>query len=313
MLLAEFCKMRRPFFLWLSLGMLVLSAFMTVYTQLPAAASLSGSKMQLEHFLKLQAAGDYSSSPVLSNQGELAAAISDQRYGVSLTQDQTRFAGSTQHPLGALGLAVGFTASMLGAFVILLAASGHVAGEWSGRTIKELLVAEGRRGRLIWVKIISMFVFGVWLLVCSYIGVALWGLVTRRWIHIDNVASTAELRAWIYPMLWRAPLVILLFAIIAVALSLVLRHRIATILAGVALLFASNFAAYHSILLTRYSPAGWVSSFMGFKQREWLVYKLWANASDGVGAPMGAIGVCALLAAFLALAVVFMRKRDALA
>jgi hypothetical protein len=114
-------------------------------------------------------------------------------------------------------------------------------------------------------------------------------------------------------MLWRAPLVILLFAFAAVALSLVFRHRIATILAGAVLLIASNFFAYHSVLVTKYSPAGWVASFMGFKQREFLIYKLWANAPEGVSASIGAIGVCVLLVAFLALAVVFMRKRDALA
>jgi hypothetical protein len=312
MLLADFRKTRRPLFLWLSLGMLVLSAFLTVYTQLPAAGSLSGSKMELQYFLKLQAAGDYS-SPVLNNKDELAAAISAQRDTVAQNQNETRLAGSTQHPLGALGLAVGFTASMVGAFIVLLAAAGHVAGEWSGKTIKEILVAEGRRGRLIWVKVVSLFLFGLWLLVCSYIGIALWGLVTRRWIHIDRVASTAEVRAWIFPMLWRAPLVILLFAFAAVALSLVFRHRIATILAGAVLLIASNFFAYHSVLVTKYSPAGWVASFMGFKQREFLIYKLWANAPEGVSASIGAIGVCVLLVAFLALAVVFMRKRDALA
>jgi ABC-type transport system involved in multi-copper enzyme maturation permease subunit len=312
-LLADFRKMRRPLFLWLSLGMLVLSAFLTVYTQLPAAASLSSGKLQVEYLLKLQAAGDYSTSPVLSNKDQVATAISDARDSLARTQADMRFAGSTQHPLGALGLAVGFTASMVGAFLILLASAVHVSGEWSGKTIKEILVAEGRRGRLIWAKIVSLFVFGLWLLVCSYIGIALWGLVTSRWIHIDQVASTAEVRAWVYPMLWRAPLVILLFVVAAVALSLVLRHRIATIMAGAALLVASNFVASHSVSVTKYSPVGWIASFMGFKQREWLVYKLWANAPQRMSAIFGAIGVCALLVAFLVLAVVVMRKRDALA
>jgi hypothetical protein len=189
---AESVKLWRPLTLGLGVGMALLSILVGSMNQEPAAFNIkaikSGIVLQREHpsspaDLGLSSAGAKYQTALRQN---LAFAESD----LAQSLHDASIVGATQHPLGAVGLAAGFTASMLGGFVLLLIAGLSVGGEWSGRTIKEVLVRDGRRWRLTVAKVVSLWLVGLWLMLCSWIGLVLLGLVSRHvWLIPQNVSA----------------------------------------------------------------------------------------------------------------------------
>src|ERR1700730_9253835 len=57
-------------------------------------------------------------------------------------------------PVAAGAEAAGLMASLPGALVIALLAGGHVGGEWSGRTLKNVLTQCGHRWRVLAAKLV---------------------------------------------------------------------------------------------------------------------------------------------------------------
>ena len=65
-------------------------------------------------------------------------------------------------------VAAGMLASLPGLLLIAMVAGGHWGGEWGSRTIRQLLCREGRRGRVLAAKWLSIWIAGVLtLLACS--------------------------------------------------------------------------------------------------------------------------------------------------
>lgn len=64
------------------------------------------------------------------------------------------------NPLAAGAEAAGLMASLPGALALALLAGAHIGGEWSGRTMKNLLTQEGRRWRVLAAKLVSLWLAG---------------------------------------------------------------------------------------------------------------------------------------------------------
>lgn len=311
-LVADLCKLRRPLCIWLSLAMAGLSILLGTLSQEPAGWQLKRARDGLSQFQANPPPPEYFGlQPGPEYEKALRTESSDLQRFLTQTEEDAALVGATQNPLGALGLAVGLTCSMLGAVVILLGAGGHVAGEWSGVTIKELFLADGRRGRLVLAKTFTLFVFGLWLVLCSWLSLAIWGLVSKHVFPIAQPATTSATLDWMVPQLWRGPLVLLLFAASAVALGIVIRHPVGTVLGGVVTIFIFNYMTrYDSV--ARFSPAAWVASLMGFQRKLLLIDHVWSESTLGLSWRVSAGGLVVTIVVLLAAAVVSVRKRDAL-
>jgi hypothetical protein len=311
-LLADIRKLWRPFYLWTTLGIVLLSLLLATVSQQTASGTLSGSREILAWLQSRPPADQVHLAPGLEYDLWLEENLESQEDYVQQVEKDAGLAGASQSPLGALGLAVAFMCSMPGVFAILLVASMHVGGEWSGRTVKEVLVADGSRFRFVWVKSVVVFLFGLWLLVCIWIGLILWGLVSKAVFPINTPASAETTLDWLLPMLWRSPLVLALFVVLGVVLTVAVRHPIPSLLAGVLVVFVVNIVVRFRAIAAA-SPASWVASLMGFKQEPLLWDGIWASQPERLGATMGAIGVFTLFIVLFGSSLVLMWRRDALA
>lgn len=238
--------------------------------------------------------------------------IADAKGFLGETRQNSALVSATQHPFGALGLALGLTCSMLGAFLIIVGASGHVAGEWTGLTAKELFVADGKRARFVLAKMLSTFLLGVWLLFCSWVGLALWGPISRHLFPIDSSATATQVHQWVVPQIWACVLVLILFAAVAAILGILTRHPIATLLIGVVVIFLVNYATRFDSV-ARYSPAAWVASLMGFHRKLLLIDHVWSESPQHLPEAWAIAGVCALCLVLVVAVIMTVRRRDALA
>ena len=63
-------------------------------------------------------------------------------------------------PVAAGVEAAGLMASLPGALALALLAGAHIGGEWSGRTMKNLLTQQGQRWRVLAAKLVSLWLAG---------------------------------------------------------------------------------------------------------------------------------------------------------
>jgi hypothetical protein len=327
--LADMSKLRRPLTLWLTL---VTVAVSILFAAMGHSQANNSRQAAINSVAEAEQAVARLSDP--QNEQMLAGDPEDRRAAredylrvmreqLDQTIEESGLSVATQGPLGALGIALGMICSLVGAFVILVAASGHVAGEWTGMTIKETLIADRRRGMTIVAKVVSMFLLGIWLLVCSWIGVTVWGLVSKQIYSLNAAASTSEVFDWIGPMLWKAPLAILFFVGLAIALSVAIRNSVGTLFGGaVALGGLIIMMQFKSV--DRFSPAAWLASWMDFQPRPSLNDHLWPNMlADLAGTEnvakvphwswgTNSLALAALTVVLIVAAVLIMRRRDAL-
>jgi ABC-type transport system involved in multi-copper enzyme maturation permease subunit len=167
-------------------------------------------------------------------------------------------------PLG-IGKAAGDEmASLVGAVVILFLAGGHVAGEWSGRTLKSVLTTESRRGRVVFAKWASLWIAGVATLAGMWMLLAgLSVFLLRAWPLSGRPAAAQSLR-FAGPDLLRAILVLGVFASLGLCAATFTRSMLGTVVAGVLVLgIAMELGNIASV--ARLSPAYWVDGWMRFQ------------------------------------------------
>jgi hypothetical protein len=318
-LYAELLKLRRPALLWISLIMIVLAILFGAMSQQPNFEYIRN-QQAADAFVRADppAPGDFG----LSSEGPAyEQALAENLRGM---ERQTREAvrdgalvGATQHPVGALGLASGLAVSTVGALLLFLVAGAHVGGEWNDRTIKEILARDGRRYRFVLSKIASVWLAGVWLLLCSWVGLVCLGFVSQRIWPISEPASTTVAWAWAGPQLGRALLVLLLLAVVGACLSVVVRNPFGAFFGGIILLVALGFASRFSAL-ERFVPIVWVGTWMRFDTatapESYLIdHPVSASESIAVGATASGVGIAALCLLLTAVAIVSMtRRRDIL-
>jgi len=221
------------------------------------------------------------------------------------------------NPLAAGAEAAGLMASLPGALALALLAGAHIGGEWSGRTMKNLLAQQGRRWRVLAAKLVSLWLAGIGLIAVCWVALAAAGPVLVR---VDHLPATHESAAHALSLAGsqaaRALLVLAAFAGIGLLAAVVTRGTIGTTAATagavIAMLIATSLPT-----LGRWTPATWVQAWMGFPAGQASVTSLptnfWSRFISTGGAPghvAGLVGVAGLLAACLAAAAALFRRQD---
>jgi ABC-type transport system involved in multi-copper enzyme maturation permease subunit len=207
-------------------------------------------------------------------------------------------------------------ASLVGAVVMLFLAGAHVAGEWSGRTLKTVLTAESRRWRILLTKAGSLWIAGVttlaglWLLLAGFSF-----FLSNAWRLPGRPGAAAALR-FAGPDLLRATLVLAVFAFLGLCAAVVTRSMLGSVVAGLLVLgLAMELANISNV--ARFSPAYWIDGWMRFQPPGRVAadpLALW-NTSLPVGVPsptvtVGALGLVAFAAVLGALAWLRFRRCD---
>src|SRR5712692_7443094 len=93
------------------------------------------------------------------------------------------------NPAAAGAEAAGLMASLPGALALALLAGGHIGGEWSGRTMKNLLTQHGRRWQVLAAKLVSLWLAGCALIAACWAALAVAGPVIS---HLDHLPDPHE-------------------------------------------------------------------------------------------------------------------------
>lgn len=299
--------------LWLSLGVVVMVVIPTAMSHESAALQWRIAQDNLSLLRKNPPPPDFYGliAKDAKYQGMYRQDLVDAKKFIEDTQSQGAMVAATQHPVGALGMALGHLCSVMGFLFVLLAAAAHVAGEWNLRTIKDVLVAEGRRGRFILAKCVSIYLVAFWFVFISWVGLLTWNLVSRSKYPIANAASATATLDWTLSRLQAASLVLVFASIFAVFFTVLVRSGLGAVLGGVVTLTVLNVAT-RSATAEKLSPAAWVASLMDFQRHQYLIDHVWAERSIAVSASSSVLWLVVSCAVLAAVAVIIMNKRDVL-
>ncbi|GAA2002744.1 ABC transporter permease subunit [Catenulispora subtropica] len=201
-------------------------------------------------------------------------------------------------PAAAGAEAAGLMASLPGAFLAALLAGGHVGGEWTGRTITNLVSHNGFRTRILAAKLVSTWLVLVVIALLCWAALAAAGpliAAANGLPHAGEAVSTGLARS--ASQLARALLILGFFAALGLAAAVVTRSTVGTIagsVAGVVALLALGTLPGWG----RWTPATWVEAWMGFppgtRSVSTLPTNFWSRFT-GSGAPpaalLGLVGV----------------------
>jgi DNA-binding CsgD family transcriptional regulator len=136
-------------------------------------------------------------------------------------------------PVAAGAEAAGLLASLPGALAIALLAGGHIGGEWSGRTMKNLLTQPGRRWPVLAAKLASLWLAGAAVLAACWLALAATGPVLSQLDHLpaphQPLSQAVSLAA---SQVGRALLVLAVFAAIGLLGATLTRNTIGTMAAA---------------------------------------------------------------------------------
>ncbi|MFB6958913.1 hypothetical protein ACFCYB_18225 [Streptomyces sp. NPDC056309] len=221
-------------------------------------------------------------------------------------------------PVAAGAEAAGLMASLPGALAIALLAGGHIGGEWSGRTLKNLLTQRGHRWQVLAAKLASLWIAGAGSVVACWVALAICGPIIRRVDHLpDPHQSLGHAASWAASQAGRSLLVLAAFAAIGVLAGLITRGSIGTTAATTVTVLAMLIA---TVLpgLGKWTPATWVQGWMGFAAGQASITSLpdnyWSRFLSSTGSPpshaYGLVGVCALVAVCALVSVRLFTKMD---
>jgi ABC-type transport system involved in multi-copper enzyme maturation permease subunit len=216
------------------------------------------------------------------------------------------------NPVAAGAEAAGLMASLPGALMLALLAGGHVGGEWSGRTLKNLLTQHGRRREVLGTKFLSLWFAGVGLTAVCWAALAIAGPIITRADHLPNShESFVEAAKWAGSQTGRAVLVLAVFAAVAMLAAALTRNTIGTMAstagAFVAMLVLAGFPQFG-----QWTPATWVQGWMGFSAGQGSITSLpnnfWSRfVTAGGSIPSHTVGLTGLVAVLVACAVLTWR------
>lgn len=245
-----------------------------------------------------------------------ARAMAREQARVNQVNAQPAQVAAQLNPLAAGAEAAGLMASLPGALALALLAGAHIGGEWSGRTMKNLLTQQGRRWRVLAAKLASLWLAGVGLIAVCWLALAAAGPVLA---HADHLPASHESAGHAISLagsqVARALLVLAAFAAIGLLAAVLTRGTIGTTATAAGVVIAMLIAA--SLPGTgRWTPATWVQEWMGFPVGQASITSLPANfwsrfiSSTGPGHLPGLIGLIAVLAVCSALAAAVFRRVD---
>lgn len=222
------------------------------------------------------------------------------------------------NPLAAGAEAAGLMASLPGALALALLAGGHIGGEWSGRTMKNLLTQHGSRWQVLAAKLVSLWLAGVALVAACWAALAVAGPVVSHLDHLPNPHEPAgRALALAGSQAARSLLVLAAFAAIGLLAAVVTRNTIGT-MATTAGAFVAMLVAASLPGLGSWTPATWVQAWMGFPAGLASITALptnfWSRFISAGGSPpsqlAGLAGLAALLVAVAAVAARVFQRTD---
>jgi ABC-type transport system involved in multi-copper enzyme maturation permease subunit len=211
-------------------------------------------------------------------------------------------------PVAAGAEAAGLLASLPGALAIALLAGGHVGGEWSGRTLKNLLTQHGRRWQVLTAKFISLWLAATALVAVCWAALAAAGPTLTHMNHLPAAhQSVAEAARWAGSQAARSLVVLAAFAAIGVLAAVLTRNTIGT-MATTAAAFVAMLVLASLQSLGTWTPATWVQAWMGFAVGERSITDLpnnfWSRfIATGKSPPGHLFGLTGLLAVLVICAV----------
>lgn len=313
LLLGDLAKLRRPFMLWLSLGVVAMVVVTAAMSHESAALQW---RIAQDNLSLLRKSPPPPEAYGLTTKGAkywslYRRDLTDAQRFIEDTRRQGAMVAATQHSVGALGLASGQLCSVVGFLFILLAAAAHVAGEWNLRTIKDVLVAEGRRSRFVLAKCFAIFLVGLWYMLISWLALLVWNVFSRSAYPIPDSAAAASTLHWTASRLEAAPLILIFASIFSVFFALVIRSGLGAVLGGVMTITVFNIAT-RSSAAEQFSPAAWIASLMDYQRHQYLIDHVWAERSITVDVSAGVAWLAISSALLVVAAVIVMKRRDVL-
>jgi hypothetical protein len=202
-------------------------------------------------------------------------------------------------PAQAGAEAAGLLASLPGVLALALLAGAHIGGEWSGRTVKNVLTQHGRRWQVLGAKLVSLWLAGVGLMAVSWAALAAAGPVLVRANHLPAAHTpVGHALGLTGSQAARALLVLAAFAVLGLLAAVVTRSTIATTAsAGGAVIAMLAVASLPGA--GRWTPATWVQGWMGFPVGQASITSLPTNfwsrfITPSGGAPSHLLGLTGL-------------------
>lgn len=299
LLRVELRKLRRPLLYWTVVGVVVVSALLLwlgqvnsiVYNPPPGALPV----------IRETPTTCYRLPPGPECDKHLEAMRAAMERDLQLARAGSRLAKAGQQPLGVGRFPAGLVASLVGAGAVLLLAAGHVGGEWSGRTIKSILIQDGRRGRLLAAKVVSLWLVGAALIAVTWAALAaLSPYLAHKYGNSTVKLPVGEAALTALSQTARALLVLAVFSVLGVAAAVLTRNMLGTFALSFGMVLLSQ-ALFDIPAFTRWTPAYWVTGWMRFQAGNLPGDYLWrVQLPPGVPTPTAWFGLVGLLF-FLAL------------
>lgn len=311
LLLAELRKLRRP----LTYATLAGAVLLTVFLDWAGQANST---------VKYPASGTLTYGVVSCQEAHLPAGprcdrfLSRQAATIRRSQQQARSAATLslagRSAAGAGRFAAGYTASLVGAAALLLIGAGHIGGEFTGRSVKSILVEDPRRWRFLLAKAMSLWLTGVALIIIDWAVLALASLrLASRYANPRLTSSTSSLLATSLDRSARALLVLAVFAVLCVLAAVLTRNVLGTLGVSLGVILASLALTQASATAT-WNLAYPIAQWMLFRPGDVPADYLWlipAHHSPSTASPYIALSVLLLLLAiFCATATGWFRRAD---
>jgi ABC-type transport system involved in multi-copper enzyme maturation permease subunit len=276
LLRAEIRKLRRPLTTSLFLAattFCVLYAGIAQFNGQQAANALAGSTA-----MRCAVGQPWQTSPPCDSGGRDARASEALRpVAVQAVQD-LRSASVLQQPPGGPLLAGGMWATLVGGCTLALLTAGHVAGEWSGRTIATVLGSSPSRVHFLVTKMVSLWLVAVSMLVANALIFAGLGLISalasplRPQIAPDVGMAAAML------VLGRAAVVMMVFVTLGSLAAVATRNPLGAFVLTMSMILGA-FGLTPFLRAPHFSPALWVNGWMGLRP-DGQIPHLWIDTTS---------------------------------
>lgn len=231
-----------------------------------------------------------------------ARAARDARAGQAKLAGQVRQRFSTAsavlQPLGALGVASGFIASVPGVLAIAALGSLHVAGEWSGGTIRVRLARGLRPFSFVVGKALSLFTSAILLTVLAAAALVAVSWLLKAVYDIPPSPANFDATAYAFQQAGRSVLVVAATSALTAAAAVWTRSSFGTV-AFLSVGLFSGVTLVSFVSTVKFSPVFWVAEWMHFVPGRFMGDHIWPDRFP-LSAPdpdiaMGAVQASTLL------------------
>ncbi len=262
LLAAELRKLRRPLAVWTVLAVVVLIGLFAWGSSKQASNQLRFKRIITS---KVPTCGELGLQPGAACDKRLELIRKNGERAAAEQLADVRASAQVLSPLGAGRLAAGMMASLMGAVVLLLLAGGHVGQEWSGRTLKQILVQEGRRWRILAAKFASLWIAGMALIAIAWLALAAILPVLNAAYPLHMPIHAGSALAGSLGDVARASLVVAAFAALGLLAAAITRNTLGAFFLAFAFVIATMILAGFP-RVARFTLAYWVAGWMRFGQ-----------------------------------------------